>query len=187
MEEKFPFATHGRSIWADEHTYFDYDNRAFGRIAVEELVKHGRNKILLLAPPLDQNYGVEILEGAQESAAENNVEIVVAQGIDSDSHRSLVREYVSKIVGEDASIDGLISASPNATMAAIAGIEDAGLILGKTFDVFSKETIPILELFRSGILTANEDVTTAGHFLAKAAVHAAQNPNEPPMQHLDHP
>jgi LacI family transcriptional regulator len=72
-------------------------------------------------------------------------------------------------------------------MAAIAGIEDAGLTLGTTFDVFSKETVPILELFRSGILAAHEDVAIAGKFLAKAAVHAAQNPNEPPMQHLDHP
>jgi LacI family transcriptional regulator len=187
MEEKFPFSTHGRSIWADDHAYFDYDNRAFGKIAVEELAKHGRSNILLLAPPLDQSYAVEILEGVRESAAKNNAEIIVAEGIDSDSHRRLIREYVSKRVSENTSIDGLISASPNATMAAIAGIEDAGLTLGTTFDVFSKETVPILELFRSGILAAHEDVAIAGKFLAKAAVHAAQNPNEPPMQHLDHP
>jgi len=76
---------------------------------------------------------------------------------------------------------------PNGTMAAIAGLEDAGLNIGDGFDVFSKETVPILELFRPGILSAGEDVTKAGQFLAQASVHAAEHKDQPPMQQMDRP
>jgi len=111
----------------------------------------------------------------------------VADGVDSDSHRKSIRAYVAEKVRSDQSIDCLMSASPNGTMAAIAGLEDAGLNIGDGFDVFSKETVPILELFRPGILSAGEDVTKAGQFLAQASVHAAEHKDQPPMQQMDMP
>lgn len=187
MDRGFPFATHGRTIWADEHPYFDYDNRAFGRMAVEALAARGRRKILLIAPPRDQNYAIEMIEGAQARAAALGVEVVVADPITSDSHRTTVSAYVAERLKAEPGFDGLISASPNATMAAIVGLEAAGHGIGGDFDVFSKETVPFLTMFRPGILCASEDVAKAGAFLARAAVQRAQNPDAPPMQCLDAP
>lgn len=187
MEARFPFVTHGRTIWADQHSYFDYDNFEFGQIAVETLVNRGRKNILLIAPPLDQNYATEILAGVETSSQSHDIQFEAADGIDSDSHRQLIRAYIAKRVKKQPTIDAMISASPNATMAAIAGLEDSGKVIGNDIDFFSKETVPILDLFRSGILTIQEDIIKAGQFLAKAAVHVAKGEIKQPFQELDHP
>ena len=107
------------------------------------------------------------------------------RSVNIDSRIHEVREHVRKQVLSDPEIDGLISVSPNATMAAVAGIEDAGLQLGPNFDVLSKETIPILGLFRPQILVAEEDITKTGGLLAEAAIRAACDKSEPPLQHLE--
>ena len=187
MERGFPFATHGRTVWSDQHPYFDYDNEAFGRIAVAQLAAHGRRRILHLAPPRVQNYAQEMFRGANSAAKDLGVDLITPDDVTIDHHRTEIRARVRDILEEHPDIDGLMTASPNATMAAIAGFEDAGRTIGTDFDVFSKETVPILELFRSGIMTAKEDVTRAGAFLARAAVHAAAKDGTAPLQYLDQP
>lgn len=187
MDAKFPFVTHGRTVWCKDHSYFDFDNKEFGQIAVQHLVEKGRSNLMLIAPPMDQNYAREIWKGVQEASHQAGCTSFIAQGVDSDAHRRKIRSFVAQAVTEDPTIDGVISASPNATMAAIAGLEDAGVQLGQGCDVFSKETVPILELFRPNILSVSEDVTQAGRFLAKAAVSEAKQENGLPLQNLDVP
>ena len=55
MERNLPFATHGRTIWSDKHPYYDFDNKAFGVIAVQQLAARGRKNIFVIAPPGSQN------------------------------------------------------------------------------------------------------------------------------------
>lgn len=187
MERGFPFATHGRSEWCDNHAYFDYDNKVFGEVAVESLVASGRRRLLLLAPPQDQNYSQELIAGARLMASRLAVDLVLAEGMDSDRHRDDIRAFARATVLTDPAIDGLISASPNATMSAIAGIEAAGRKLGKDFDVASKETVPILELFRPEIKVVYEDIAMAGRFLAAAAVGAVRKAELSSLQYMDKP
>ena len=72
-------------------------------------------------------------------------------------------------------------------MAIVAGCEDAGKRIGDDIDVFTKDTIPILDFFRKGILATTEDVEKAGRFPAKASVIAARKDRKPPLQHVDQP
>lgn len=187
MDIGFPFVTHGRTIWSDHHAYFDYDNKAFGRLAVEALAKRGRKKLLLIAPPLDQNYALEIVAGATAAAEEAGIELDIAKGVDSDGKRVVISNHIRDLIVASPGYDALVSPSPNATMAAAAGIEGAGKTLGEDFDIFSKETVPILNLFRPQILVASEDVAKAGDFLSKAALKIIRKAPEPLMQALDQP
>ena len=50
-EHNLPFATHGRTDMGIPHPYFDFDNEAYARLAVRELVKRGRKGLLLIPPP----------------------------------------------------------------------------------------------------------------------------------------
>ena len=43
LKKQFPFVTHGRTKWADQHAYYDYDNTAFIGVALNRLAKRGRN------------------------------------------------------------------------------------------------------------------------------------------------
>lgn len=187
LDKGFPFVTHGRSGRAAEHAHFDFDNRSFGWIGMDRLLRAGRRRVLLVAPPLQQSYAGEMIAGARARAAQDGAEVVLAEGVSIDSRIDEIRAAVRDRLARDPGIDGLLAGAPIATMAAVSGFEDRGRALGTDFDVVSKDAIPFLPLFRNGIMIVAEDVERAGTFLARAAIHAAQHPEAPPMQGLDVP
>lgn len=183
----FPFATHGRTIWDREHAYYDYDNRAFGKIAVEALASKGRKRILLVAPPRDQNYGRHMIEGALEAGRALDVPVDVLAGATSDNAMTQTEAAISAFLASNGGVDGVICASNSSSIAAISALESAGLEIGQTVDLFTKEAIPLLSRIRSAIMTVHEDISTTGEFLARAAMQAVLDPTKPPMQCLEIP
>ncbi|MDP5359382.1 MAG: LacI family DNA-binding transcriptional regulator, partial [Paracoccaceae bacterium] len=67
MERNFPFATHGRTNWSDRHPYYDYDNKAFGSLAIKQLAARGRKNIFVIAPPQTQSYALHMIAGVTET------------------------------------------------------------------------------------------------------------------------
>lgn len=187
LERGFPFATHGRTQWADKHPYFDYDNTTWGQIGVRRLYEASRRHILLIAPPVLQSYAQHIIGGASDAARMIGVRLTTLQGATSDSASAEVHAAVRAHLTADPSIDGIICSSTSATMAAVGALESVGRSIGRDIDVFAKEAIPFLTLFRPGIIAMQEDVARAGEFLARAAIRAAREPDLPPMQGLDVP
>ena len=187
MEKNFPFATHGRSNWADTHAYYDFDNQSYGSQAMNALHARGRRRIAVVAPPIAQSYAQHFIAGLQESASRHGIELCVVQNATSDSNIPVILDAVTATLTNDSKIDGIAVASTTAAMAAVAAAENLGMTLGKEVDVIAKEAAQFLKLFRSEILTLSEAVGTAGEFLAKAAINAIQNPTAPPMQYLEVP
>ena len=187
MQRGFPFATHGRTNWADRHPYFDFDNAVWAAGGVQRLAGLGRRSILLIAPPLAQNYAQNILSGAMDAATAHRVTVTVLPGATSDSASAEVQSAMRAFLTANPETDGIICASTSATMAAVAALEQSGRAVGREVDVYAKEAIPFLALFRPGIIAIPEDVSRAGEFLACAAIRAAREPDLPPMQGLDVP
>ena len=187
MEKNFPFATHGRSNWADAHPYYDFDNHAYGSQAMDALHGRGRRRVAVVAPPIAQSYAQHFIAGLQESADKHGIELNVIRDATSDSDIPVVLSAVKAALIADPTIDGVAVTSTTAAMASVAALEQLDMILGDTIDVISKEAASFLKLFRSEILTSSEAVGIAGGFLAKAAINAIQNPNAPPMQYLEVP
>ena len=187
LERKFPFATHGRSNRSDEHAWFDYDNEAFGRMALQTLGARGRRKVLMIAPPQEHAYSTHMIHGAALEAEKLGVGFRVVQRVNSDSGGEDIRAKVAEILSEEPDVDGMISGSTTGAMACVGAIEAHGGRVGKDVDVFAKEAIPFLHYFRDGIIALHEDVSRAGEFLAQAAIRAIRDPGEPPMQGLEVP
>jgi LacI family transcriptional regulator len=187
LEKGFPFATHGRTIWSDRHAWADYDNGTFARIGLREMAVRQRHKVLLIAPPIEHNYGRDIVESARDEAARQGIELLVAEPVTSDSPNEDIRRFVSGLVSVDPTVDGIICASTNATMAAVAGMEAEGFDVGTDIDIFAKEAMPFLGYFRNRIIVLSEDVRHVGEVLAEAAIRAVRQPQEPPMQWLEVP
>lgn len=185
MEQGFPFATHGRTNWADRHAWADFDNDAFGAIAVRRLARAGRRRIGLIAPPLEQNYARDFVTGATSAAAKAGVEAAIIPGTSSDSASAQVREAVARAL--PSGLDGLVACSTNSAMASVAALESQGLRLGEGIDLVAKEAIPFLTLFRREIMAVQEDVGRAGAVLARAAIRAIREPEAPPLQDLEVP
>lgn len=187
MDQNFPFATHGRTKWSAQHDYFDFDNYAYARLAVQRLAAKGRRNIALLAPPREQFYALEMIRGAQEAAELAGVAMRVMDGVTSDTPTDLIEKAVAEAQTSHDRPDGIITASSAACMAAVIGIENAGLTLGRDLDLYSKEAIPFLERFRPQILTQFEDAWAAGSFLAEAVLKRIEDPQAPLRQKLDVP
>jgi LacI family transcriptional regulator len=186
LDRGFPFATHGRTDWADRHPWFDYDNAAWGAIGVRRLARAGRRRIAVVAPPVDHAYAGHILQGARAEAARAGARLMRVEGATSDSRIEETQAAVAALLARETP-DGFLCASTASALAAVAAIEAAGLRLGREVDVCSKEALPFLQLFRREIITMTEDVGRAGRFLARAAIRAIREPGLPPLQELEIP
>jgi LacI family transcriptional regulator len=97
MERHFPFATHGRTEWADQHAYYDFDYGAFGSIAIRRLAARGRKSIFVVAPPRAHNYALNMIEGVTKTGAELGVKVEIATGVTSDAPTDKVMAHVLTI------------------------------------------------------------------------------------------
>lgn len=187
LERNFPFATHGRTEWQAEHPWFDFDNTRFGEIGVELLAARGRRNIVMVAPPMGQNYARNMAEGAARRAAALGVGFRVAEGVTSDDGITGAEAGTARLLATAPQTDAIISGSTTACLGIVAAIEDGGRVLGRDIDLFSKEGVPFLKRFRRDILSVHEDISTAGAFLARAAIQRVADPSRPPMQALEVP
>ncbi len=183
----FPFVMHGRTSNCEKYPHFDFDNVTYGKLAVEIMADKGRRHILMVAPPQDQNYSQHMISGATEAAKRLVVTLDILETADSDSESGLVHEAVRTHLTNVPEVDGMIGASPAATMASILGAEDHGRVLGRNFDVVAKEATRMLYAFRPDITVIHEDFFEAGRFMARALVQRIECPDQPPMQHLARP
>jgi len=187
MDNKFPFVTHGRTSLSDRHAYFDYDNTAFGALAVQALAKRGRKRIAMLAPPLSQTYAQHMVTGATQAAADLGVDFQVIQGADAQCDNPVIEQAMGPLFDTATPPDGLIAPSIGGCVTMISSVETMGGVLTRDFDIVAKEAISFLRRFRAGIMVVHEDIDLAGDFLARALLHRIKSPTEPPMQQLVHP
>ncbi len=187
LDRNFPFATHGRNDWSDQHPWFDFDNRAFGALGVRSLIARGRRNLLLIAPPQDQSYGQAMVAGCRDAAAAGGVRFTVLTALTSDSPAEQVEAHLTSILSGPDAYDGIIAGSTNAALAAVAALEHCGRALGADAEVYAKEAISFLRRIRPAIIAVEENVAAAGDFLARAAMARVRLPDAPPMQHLDTP
>ncbi|MDB2610157.1 LacI family transcriptional regulator [Amylibacter sp.] len=187
IEKRFPFTMHGRSCSNEKQSFVDYDNGEFAKIAIEKLVKKNRKHILMITPPQNQSYGLEMVQSAKNTAEKHNISLIIAPIITSDSSITLISDTVSKQVINNKKIDGILVGTPKGAMAAVAGFEKLNLSIGQDIDIVAKDAVNFLKLFRNQIIVINENVEIAGKKLAEAAIHAAQNPDSEPIQYIDRP
>ncbi len=187
-ERGFPFATHGRTDMGVEHPYFDFDNEIFARIIVREMVARGRRSLALVAPPKGQSYAQHMIKGFTEEAARLGVAARVIDEVSSDTPALLVERFAERCFAMSDGPDGVVLGSATSSMALVTGGEACGLVLGRDFDVGTKDSIHFLRRFRSEMLVVHEDVGHAGDFLARAVMDAIDNrAPHAVQQYLDQP
>lgn len=183
----FPFATHGRTNMGLDHPFHDFDNAAYARTAVEKLARLGRRHLALLAPPPQLSYAGHTRDGFAQALAEAGLSEAPFSGITVDHPLDAIRLAVRQMMRRPSPPDGIVSAAGGATLAVAAGIEDAGLMIGRDVDVVSKQASPILNLVRPAIHTVTEDVRLAGRELAQAVLKAIDGAPPAALQSLSVP
>ncbi|MES2143910.1 MAG: LacI family DNA-binding transcriptional regulator [Pseudomonadota bacterium] len=186
-EKGFPFVTHGRTSMGIDHPYFDFDNESYARIAVRALHARGRANLLLVRPPADHSYSVHMTEGFVTEAQNLGLRHEIMDHITSDTPADDIEAAVLARFLRQPQIDGILTGSPSAAVAAVAGAEKAGKTIGRDFDIVSKEAHSFLRRFRKEIIVVKEDVGRAGAFLSRALMAAIERRAPERGQYLDRP
>ncbi len=186
-EHGFPFATHGRTEMGIVHPYFDFDNAAYGRLAVERLAMRGRRRLALLPPPPHLTYARHMAAGFTEGIEALDLEEAPLHGVDIDGPHRAIAVEIDRVMRGRRRPDGLVCASAAAAVTAIVAAEDAGLVIGRDFDVAVKESFGLMRKFRREIEVVTEDFRAAGKGLADAVLRTIAG--EPPeaLQTVDAP
>jgi LacI family transcriptional regulator, galactose operon repressor len=169
-ERGFPFATHGRTDMGIAHPFHDFDNRSFALQAVRALAGRGRRRLALVAPPSALTYHYHTVNGFSDGLVETGAAAIPFNAVTIDNSIDQIRAETAELMRRPNRPDGIVSSAGAATLAIVAGIEDAGLTVGRDVDVVSKQSSKLLHLFRPAILVVNEDFRLAGRALAKAVL-----------------
>ena len=186
-ERGFPFVTHGRTDMGIEHFYFDFDNEAYARIAVRALAAKGRRNLLLLRPPVEHSYSVHMTKGFMDEAQTLGLSCGIMPDATSDSPADLIEAALTRLMAGGHPVDGILTGSPSSAVAAVAGAEKAGRVIGRDFDIVSKEANHFLHRFRKEIIVVEENVNRAGSFLTRALMAAIERRAPERGQFLDRP
>ncbi len=183
----FPFASHGRTEMDIVHPYVDFDNAAYARIAVDRLRARGRGRLALLPPPANLTYARHMTAGFVEAIERRDLVEIPMHGVTSDSAPEVIATEIGRLMAARRRPDGLVCASASAAIAAIAAAEDAGLVIGRDFDVAVKESFSLMRRFRREIEVVHEDFHAAGARLAEAVVRTIEGAPPETLQFVDAP
>jgi LacI family transcriptional regulator len=127
----FPFIAHGRTQLDAPYAWFDYDNQAGIRMAVERLLSLGHQRVAMISAPLAMNFA------AQRRAS--FFEIMSSAGL-AVNPRYLVEGCIDRRAGYSA-VQTLLAAAPRPTaivvdnhlagVGAVRALLDAGVEIGK--------------------------------------------------------
>jgi LacI family transcriptional regulator len=186
-ERGLPFATHGRTDMDIAHSFYDFDNEKFSRLAVQALRDQNRKHLLLLPPPHSHNYASHMIKGFSQAATSLGVTFEIMQAVNSDSSSMMIEDAVAARFAQSSRPDGMLFGSTTAAMAGIAAAERQGFAIGVDFDVVAKEAISFLRRFRPDIMVVYEDIAAAGGFLARAVCAMIDHAPPAAWQYLETP
>jgi LacI family transcriptional regulator len=186
-ERGFPFASHGRTDMGIEHAWFDFDNERYAELAVERLAALGRGRIALLGPTPRLTYARHTETGFRRAIERHDLVDVPLRGVTIDDPHEEIRRSVETLMRSRRRPDGIVVSSASGAIAAIAGAEDAGLVVGRDFDVAVKESFDIMRKFRRDVVVVNEDFRAAGVGLASAVLGLIEGRPVRDLQTLDVP
>lgn len=187
LDEGLRFVTYGRTMWQGQHAFYDFDNARFGTLAVTQLALAGCQHLAFLPGPGETNFAQDMARGVAEEAARQGLGLSLIDGVTSDDRPEAIVAGCVAHLRQVPQVDGIICPSASKASAVAAAFEAVGRTIGKDAQICAKKVTPQFTLGPPKIQVIHEDLNAAGRFLARAAVHAIEQPLGAPMQHIDVP
>lgn len=167
IDNDFPFVSHGRSQWPEAHPFVDFDNEAYAYGATLRLAAKGCRKVSIVLPDSALTYTDHLKAGVERGAREAGIAYEFAADVNLGSATDAIRNYVIKRAKRPERPDGYVCASELSALAIIGGLNDAGLTVGKTAHVVTKQASSMFMQFQPGAETVFEDFAEAGRNLGQ--------------------
>ncbi len=167
LDRQFPFVSHGRTELAEEHPFYDFDNGRFVEEAVNRLAARGRRRLAMVIPPDILTCARHMLDGFRKAGARVEVETIAMTGVDLDSDPDVFRSAARAMASGPNAPDGVICGNETRCVPLLAGLRDAGMVLGRDVDVIAKETSDLLDHLDPPVDSFKEDLIFAGGEVAR--------------------
>lgn len=166
LEKDLPFVSHGRTELATPHAYVDYDNHAFAYQAVRELSEKQAKNLAILLPPEHLMFHFHLAQGFRSACKDNDCQGLVLQGADLDSEPSQIERAVKDHITTHPETNGLILPGDTSALAAMAALQDMGLVPSKDVSLVVKQTSGVFQFVRPKVSNVYEDISAAGFVMA---------------------
>ena len=185
LEHDFPFVTFGQTEIADPYPFFDTDNYDFARRATAALLARGRKRVALLLPPPQFHYADRQRAGYLTAIAEAGSRPHILEGVDLYSPPDMLRDYFIDLAKRGQAPDGVVCGAEIQALGIMAGLREAGLILGTHADMAVKKTSNLLDLVDLPFLPFSEDLKLAGFGLTERLLRRIDGETDwKKLQHL---
>lgn len=187
LEEDFPFVSHGRTALPTGHPFVDYDNHAFAQHAVMRLKAKGCRRVTIILPPMRFSFGHHLRDGFAAAAREAGLAAEFLEGATLDASADEIRLAVMRrFAGADAP-DGFVCTGDASGLAIMAGITDAGKVIGRDVQMVVKQTSGIFSQVRPKVDTIFEDTALAGQQMGELLLRRIKGEPVEKLQILHQP
>ena len=140
-----------------------------------------------MPPPPWLTYYRHTIAGFARGLAQAGAVEVEYGGVDVDTPLSQLKAHTQQCMMAPDRPDGIVSGSGGGTIGIIAGIEAAGLVVGRDVDIAAKQSSEILQWIRPNLEVASEDIGLAGRDLANAVLRIIDGEDPSNLQSLSYP
>lgn len=187
IDRDVPFVTHGRTELDVQHPYFDFDNSALTKKSVERLVEKGRTRIAMVAATPHLTCASHFLDGFFDGVRDTGVEGFLVPNLYLNEDPSKFREAGRRLAESRQVPDGIVCGAENPAIGLVAGLQEAGLVVGRDVDVIAKSTSDILDYLTPSIDSFHEDLLLAGETLARFLLQRIAGVPTEELQAVDQP
>lgn len=184
IEAGMPFVSHGRTELSTPHAYVDYDNYAFAYEAAKRLIAKGARKLSILLPPTRFTFRQHLLHGFMTAIRESGVAFEVLEGATLDDPPERIKAAIETRFTLPDRPDGLILPGDVSGLAAMAAIQDIGLVPDRDVQMVVKQTTGVFDLVRPRVDSIYEDLSEAGYQMAKILTRSIQGEAAEVLHHL---
>lgn len=164
LDAGFPFVTHGRTEFSDQHAFHDFHAEAFAKMAVERLASKGCRRVTLAIGDDQTNNHRNIVTAFRETAYRHGLDARLLEGATGLSPAELRRMGIELARASDRP-DGLICDSEMRAIALLGGLVEAGVAPGRDMQLVYKQTSGIVPTLFPLVDSISEDIFAAGQEL----------------------
>lgn len=186
VEHDFPFVSHGRTDSPVPHPFVDYDNFTFAYHAVKRLASKGRKKIATILPPSRFTFGRHLREGFMAGLAETGLQHEIPTDVTLDTDADGIRQSIVRRFAQPNPPDAYVCSGDASAVAVIAGVWDAGKVIGTDVEIVAKQTSGIFSQVRPKVDAIYEDTALAGRQMGELLLRRihGERPQDLQILHL---
>ena len=187
LDRNTPFVTHGRSEFPVQHAYYDFDNYAFVKRSVERLSQKQRKRIAMIEATPTLTCAGHQAKGFADGLSETGATGSIIAGLHLSSDVEEFRKAAHRLAESNDRPDGIICGIESGAVALLAGLQEAGLVVGRDIDVIARSTSDILDYMTPKIDSFHENLDVAGETLARFLIKRIEGSPVEELQAISEP